>query len=436
MVHLWNKALVKDLLVPGGVLLCAAAIVLPIKISPGSAAAIDFYYYAVFSAGILLAWRFHSSRILFALLTLLLAHRAIEFFSSGNQALGNSGKIALEAVAFLLPLNFIAASLMSERGLSLTAMGPRLGLLFLEAVFVAVICRPEETQAPALFHLSLLNQTLFSRTEVPQIAWIVFFITFGVLLARFLVYRKLADSGLLWALGATLLGLQAGAIGPTARAYVATGALILAGSVIENSYMLAYRDELTSLPSRRAFHDSLLGLQEPYTLAMVDIDHFKSFNDTYGHETGDHVLRMVAARLARVTGGGQAFRIGGEEFCILFRGKPVGQVVEHLELLRQTVAASTFRVRARQQATPQWPERRRPPRGKNSRTRAKQSLLPDELSVTVSIGGAEPASSSSQVEMVMRAADKALYRAKQLGRNRVQIASPARNARAAKRDIA
>lgn len=351
VVDLWDKALVKDLLVPGGILLCAAIIVLPIRISPGSTAAIDFYYYAVFGAGLLLAWRFHSSRVLFALLSLLLAHRAIEFFSAPNLTLGGSGRIALEAVAFLLPLNFIAASLMNERGLSLNTMGPRLGVLFLEAVFVAVICRPEETHAPAVFHLSLLNQKLFGWTQLPQIAWIIFFIAAGVLLARFLVFRKLVDSGLLWALGAALLGLQAGAIGPTARAYVATGALILAGSVIENSYMLAYRDELTSLPSRRAFHDALLRLEEPYSLAVVDIDHFKSFNDTYGHETGDHVLRMVAARLARVTGGGQAFRIGGEEFCILFGGKSVGQVVEHLELLRQTVAASTFRVRA-SQATP------------------------------------------------------------------------------------
>ena len=102
-------------------------------------------------------------------------------------------------------------------------------------------------------------------------------------------------------------------------------------SIIENSYLLAYHDELTTLPSRRAFNDALLRLQDPYSIAVVDIDHFKRFNDTYGHDTGDQVLRLVAAGLSRVTGGGQAYRCGGEEFKILFPGKTTAEVVEHLE---------------------------------------------------------------------------------------------------------
>jgi len=63
--------------------------------------------------------------------------------------------------------------------------------------------------------------------------------------------------------------------------------------MVETSYLLAYHDELTALPSRRAFHEALLRLQPPYSIAMVDIDHFKRCNDTYGHDTGDEVLRLV-----------------------------------------------------------------------------------------------------------------------------------------------
>jgi len=100
--------------------------------------------------------------------------------------------------------------------------------------------------------------------------------------------------------------------------------VLAAGSIVETSYLLAYHDELTTLPSRRAFHDALLRLEAPYSIAMVDIDHFKRCNDTYGHDTGDQVLRMVASRLARVSGGGQAYRCGGEEFAILFSGKRTG----------------------------------------------------------------------------------------------------------------
>ena len=141
---------------------------------------------------------------------------------------------------------------------------------------------------------------------------------------RLLLYRKPTESGLLWALLATFLSFQVGAVGPAATAYLATAGLILISSIIENSYFLAYHDELTTLPARRAFNDALLRLEEPYAVAVVDIDHFKNFNDTYGHETGDQVLRMVAGKLAGVTGGGRAYRVGGEEFSILFPGK-VGQ---------------------------------------------------------------------------------------------------------------
>src|SRR5438046_10336545 len=83
---------------------------------------VQFSYYSVFVTGILLSWRFHSSRVLLALLTLFLAHRAVEFFAAGRISPSGSGHIALEAVAVLLPLNFIAFSFSQERGLSFPAL--------------------------------------------------------------------------------------------------------------------------------------------------------------------------------------------------------------------------------------------------------------------------------------------------------------------------
>jgi diguanylate cyclase (GGDEF)-like protein len=251
----------------------------------------------------------------------------------------------------------------------------------------------------------------------------------AVLLYRFLVYRKPVESGLLWSLTAAFLSLQAGGLGRVASAFLATGGLILAGSIVENSYALAYRDELTELPSRRAFNDALLGLEDTYTIAMVDVDHFKKFNDTYGHETGDQVLRMVAAKLARVSGGGQAFRVGGEEFSILFPGKSTKEVLPHLEMLRTEIETGAFRARAskdRRHAPLPGHDRRKSGRRKTARRQrnAVQSL-PRELSVTVSMGVAEP-SNAQEVQHVIQAADKALYRAKQAGRNRVEAAGPVR----------
>jgi GGDEF domain-containing protein len=411
------------------VLLLTAVLLLDTGVVPVSTAAVDFYSYAVFAAGILLAWRFHSSRVLFALIVLLLAHRALGFFSTGRAAATGPGRVAFEVVAFLLPLNFVILSLMRERGLAIPANASWLGLLFVESVFVAVLCRPEEVTAPAIFHPALVDPHLFHWTRIPQLAWLAFGIAVAVLLYRFLVYRKPVESGLLWSLTAAFLSLQAGGLGRVASAFLATGGLILAGSIVENSYALAYRDELTELPSRRAFNDALLGLEDTYTIAMVDVDHFKKFNDTYGHETGDQVLRMVAAKLARVSGGGQAFRVGGEEFSILFPGKSTKEVLPHLEMLRTEIETGAFRARAskdRRHAPLPGHDRRKSGRRKTARRQrnAVQSL-PRELSVTVSMGVAEP-SNAQEVQHVIQAADKALYRAKQAGRNRVEAAGPVR----------
>lgn len=425
-----SRRTLKPLFVPGGALLLAAAAVLESGVLPISGPAIDVYYFGAFIAGIVLAWRFHSSRVLFPLLSLLLAHRALLFFSAGRILPDGPGRIAFEAVCFLLPTNFVIFSLFRERGLAIPAIASQAGLLFLESVFVAVICRPGEVVAPAILHWNPLDPRLFNWTTLPQGGWLMFVAAFAILFFRFLLYRKPVESGLLWSLAAAYAALQAGGVDRKASVYIATGGLILAGSLIENSYVLAYHDELTALPGRRAFNEALLRLKEPYTIAAVDIDHFKAFNDNYGHETGDQVLRMVAARLARVSGGGVAFRVGGEEFSILFPGEPMKEVLPHLELLRFEIETATFRLRGapdRRHSTHQGADRRKPARRKSAPTRRPPArTFQGELSVTASIGAAEPSARWKTVEAVVQAADKALYRAKQAGRNRVETTSPDR----------
>jgi len=430
-VSIYRRNSLKSWFAPGGVLLLVATFALQPGLLPISTQAIDFYYYAVLILGILLAWRFHSSRVMFALLTLLLAHRAIEFFSNGQILAAGSGRIAFEAVALLLPINFIFFSITAERGFVVPARASRLCLLFFESVFVAVICRPGETSSPRFVRAALLNAHLFDWTRIPQLALLAFVVAFGVLLVRFLLYHKPVENGLMWSLAATFLGFQSGAIGQLGTAYFATAGLILVASLIENSYFLAYHDELTALPARRAFNDALLGMESSYAIAVVDIDHFKKVNDTYGHDTGDQVLSMVAARLCCVGSGGQAYRVGGEEFSILFPGKTGKEVVPDLEALRIAISESCFRVRV-------GPERRRAPRGpdrrnekqkfprKPRRASSHNFQLAEQLSVTVSIGVAEANSKTRGVDEIIQAADKALYRAKRAGRNRVEMAAPVR----------
>jgi diguanylate cyclase (GGDEF)-like protein len=220
-------------------------------------------------------------------------------------------------------------------------------------------------------------------------------------------------------------------VGRIPTAYFAAAAFILAGAIVETSYLLAYHDELTTLPSRRAFHEALLGLEPPYSIAMVDIDHFKRCNDTYGHDTGDQVLRMVASRLARVTGGGQAYRCGGEEFAIVFPGKTTSEVLEHLETLRATIESSKLHLRGpdRRQET-RGPDRRtQRPRGRTQGQAIRQlsrTSSPTEISVTASMGVATSRRENSSAEEIIQSADKALYRAKAAGRNRIETGSAPR----------
>ena len=226
-----SKGTLKSLFVPGGILLLAAVVLLSGGFLSIPAAAVDFYYYAVFVAGILLAWRFHASRILFALGMLLLAHRAVEFFSAGRTVSAGPGRIAFEAVCFLVPLNFIVTPLLRERGLGISAITPRVLLLFLESVFVAVICRPGEKTSPALLHAAFLDRSWFHWTKIPQLALLAFVAAFAVLMIRLLLYHKPLESGLLWALAATFLSLQTSAVDRIGVAYWATAGLVLLASM-------------------------------------------------------------------------------------------------------------------------------------------------------------------------------------------------------------
>lgn len=175
--------------------------------------------------------------------------------------------------------------------------------------------------------------------------------------------------------------------------------------VIVDSYYLAYRDELTGIPSRRALNQYALSLGRKYTVAMLDVDHFKKFNDNYGHDIGDQVLKLVGAKMAKVRGGGKVFRYGGEEFTVIFPRKNVEQCLHELESLRQTIADYKIVIR-------------HPLRKDKKSRQAKKPDKSKSVSVTISIGVAAKESKQS-FEEVIKVADQALYRAKKKGRNNV-----------------
>jgi diguanylate cyclase (GGDEF)-like protein len=425
-LDLWSKSAVRGLVLPGGLLLFFAALLAQTGWIALPVPSLSFLSYCALAGGMLLAWRFHTTRIFLALLIVYLSQQARGLLATAHNQVSVGS--AMAALGVLTPLNFILISWMEERGFSLSNIAPFTMLTLIQAVFIAVLASRTDASA----------RTRHATAVVPPEYVFAAFAAAGLLLlVRALRSRKPADSALFWSLAACLLALYFYPSVRISAVYTLAGLSILAISIVETSYLFAFHDELTGLPSRRAFNDALRRLEAPYSIAAVDIDHFKSFNDTYGHDVGDQVLRLVACQLARVTGGGHAYRCGGEEFTILFPGKLTPEVAPHLEQLRRAIESTQFHMRGNdRRQTPRGSERRSA--GARNRTRKADAIRQlarstpvEAISITVSVGLANCSSSVAETEVVLQAADKALYRAKANGRNRIEVA-PSRRSRGAK----
>jgi len=181
-------------------------------------------------------------------------------------------------------------------------------------------------------------------------------------------------------------------------------------SVYKIYWQNVYIDELTGIPNRRAFNEQLKKLGRRFTIAMLDIDHFKKFNDTYGHTEGDNVLRYVAAHLDAASDS-RVFRYGGEEFSIVYPGFKVNDVYWRLEQMREGLASRRFHIRMNETQRLKKSDK---DRGKNVKDGKK-------VRVTISIGIAQRTEKFRKPEEVIEAADKALYSAKKKGRNQCVV---------------
>lgn len=190
-------------------------------------------------------------------------------------------------------------------------------------------------------------------------------------------------------------------------------ATLLLINITFSSHELAFVDQLTQIPGRRALDHELKHLGNCYTLAMIDIDHFKKINDKYGHDTGDDVLKLVAKLLNEIGFGGKAYRYGGEEFTIVFKGKTLEQCLPHLETLRDNMANYKMTLRDTEH---------RPNENHQGIKKRGQGQKSKTLKITISIGVAENYLEPDP-KNVLTCADTALYNAKNAGRNRIQSAS-------------
>ena len=177
---------------------------------------------------------------------------------------------------------------------------------------------------------------------------------------------------------------------------------VAAADLHETTERKALNDVLTGLPNRRQMVEDTADLQralqagDPMAVVMLDIDHFKHFNDDFGHRVGDVTLQKVADVMrASVRDADHIYRYGGEEFVVVFAGVDETQAVKLTERLRQSVEKT-------------------PLTGEN---------LEPVGPVTVSAGIALAPAHGRDLKDLLRIADEALYESKNNGRNRVTVAS-------------
>ena len=403
----WNFARkAASWLVPEGLLLGAAVASLRVDALRGPIGEFaPFYPIVVFGLGFLLALRFQRSRLVFALVVLALVEWGLD-----RTRAGDVGRFVWQAAAVLLPLNLAVIMLMTERGIFTRIGLARIAVLLAQVGGIAAAVKYAPSRAGAIVSHEALPAEWFTGTPLAQLPFFAFLLGAALIITGIVFRASPTGRAFLWALVAAFLALHSVDTPVAATIYGSTAGLILVVAVIEASYLMAYQDALTGLPARRALTEALQRVNGKFTIAMVDVDHFKKLNDRYGHEVGDQVLRMVASRLEGVSNGGRAFRYGGEEFAILFARDGVEDCLPELEALRRTVEESKFTVRRRLQ-------RRKPTRSKNGGGNGRAR---PQITVTVSIGAAESNGRQDAPEQVVQAADRALYRAKDAGRNRVE----------------
>lgn len=394
------------LIVPLG--LPAAAILCMNKLetlSSGLIRLIDFLPFLLFGIAAILGWRFNKSKVFFIALVLALT-KTFAFTPSGSSNEGNSVISAvITAASILVPTNIMVFSLIRERGVFTVWGLLNAAFIIIQLEIVSYLSEAKNSVLVAIAEWGLLPWNTNDLIHIPQLSVLILIVAFAFAILRFIstnAYLDAANIGVLLAVSSALVLQENKLASPI---FLSVSGVILIVSVIQDSYSMAFLDELTGLPSRRSLKYELMKLSGKYTIAMLDIDFFKKFNDTYGHDVGDQVLKMVAGCIKNVSGGGKPFRYGGEEFTVVFPSKALKEALPHLEDLREAVSKKGFIHRTADR-----------PKNKTQNGRGKAETG-KQLFVTISIGAAEKNDKYRLPDEVIKAADGALYRAKKKGRN-------------------
>jgi GGDEF domain-containing protein len=399
---------------------------------------LDLLPYGLALLGVGIGFRFRACGVMIAMLSLGVAYRVLT-----HQAAGSDAEALRQGIVYAVPALLVPTFLLAAWTQRVDWRTPRgMGALFASAGWGLVLGSGVWGFWGRQATSGALLESLARQTTAAVQSWRAGFGALGVISERLpveidggaivwpvclllLVQAVRHRSPVLAGLGGSLAVTAPQVVRLAGRAplglvYTAATLIVLVG-VLEAVFKYAYRDGLTDLPARRSLDDTLRPLGRRYAIAMLDVDHFKRFNDRYGHATGDEVLKMIAARAGRIRGG-QPFRYGGEEFAVVFTGRAAAHAEAAMEAFRQDLARTPFVIRK-----PPRPARARTGRPARRRTIGARQ----KVRLTVSVGLAIAAGRRRKAPDVLKAADKALYKAKRSGRNRLCREAGTRRATAA-----
>ena len=360
---------------------------------------IQYSPYVIFGLGIILSIKFNQGRVFLIILVIFLSQLFLTYYTKFSISSADFSQVLYPFMCLLIPLNIFIISHLKERGLFSLWGKIRIALILIELVVIYIMTVSNHSPIQEILNYTFINFS-FDNSIMSQTALLLFIFTLIYFMIKAFVKNSVFEGRLVAVIISLFTALFFIQDQLSFSIFLSAAGLMLIIGIIEDSYSMAYIDELTGIPSRRALKENLLKLGNKYVIAMIDIDFFKKFNDKYGHDVGDDVLKLVASNLVKVTGGGKAFRYGGEEFTILFPGKSINDVIPHLESLREQVSKAGYT--------------RKSSKAKNSKSKREHT---SQLYVTISIGVCEKNSTYKDPNDVIKGADKALYRAKKKGRN-------------------
>ncbi len=342
-----------------------------------------------------LSIHFHRSQVFFYILLLITANVILQSGWAGSQP----GYALLSAFT---PMLLLVLTILPDRGIASVRAIPAYLILLSVLGFSVYAIKAEPVWLSQILLTNWLPAQYFDWTGLTQTVLFVSVFTLIYMLVLCILKPSPHMSAGFGILIILIIQMHFGNQFRSLLVFNSAALLMCIYAVMQESWRMAYLDELTGLPARRALREKLQRISGLYTVAMLDVDHFKKFNDTYGHDIGDAVLRMIAGKMNKVAGGGTPYRYGGEEFTIIFPGRNRDDAWQYLDTLRETIFKSPFVVN------------RVDRRLKNARQKPKPAKA---VRVAVSIGIADSKGVASSPWDVVKLADKALYRAKGKGRN-------------------